>query len=100
MAKFSPGDRVRVRTDLVYDQCARMEDNNGNIYINSDYLAFKGQEVTICDIYYWNHNECWCYIIEENPGGFWTDGCFEENAVYSVPLVEVSQDDLMEVLSI
>ena len=100
MPKFSPGDRVKVRTDLKYDQCIHMEDNPGNIFIEDSHLAFVGQEVTIQDIYYWNGGDCWCYIVEENPDGFWTDGCFDDEAVSSNPMAEVSQDDLMEVLSI
>lgn len=80
MAKFYPGDRVVVRSDLHADDRCEMEDNPGNCkWYSDEHGPYSGQTVTIKELYYWNSNRCWCYKIKEDGGsGYWMDNMFEE----------------------
>ena len=94
MAKFSPGDKVIVRSDLQFGSRMGMEDNPGNCDVDHDHERFAGKQVTIREIYSWNMGGCWCYRIKEDNVTFWMDDMFEN------PVAPISEDKLAELLSI
>lgn len=94
MPKFSCGDQVYVRDDILPGARMTMEDNPGTISYSVRHKKFAGRVVTIDGLFYWNGKSCWCYRIKEDNGsGFWFDEMFE---CESCAVIDESR--LMEVL--
>ena len=71
MAKYKPGDRVRVRKDLEENEIYTMEDESEYNSFTSGMKHFEGREVTI------NKISDGQYLIKEY-GNYWVDGMFED----------------------
>ena len=71
--KYKPGDKVKVRADLLSYIRYKMGDSGAIDVASSKMLKYKGRIVTIKD---YHHNSSGKYTLEE-VGYFWTDEMFE-----------------------
>lgn len=87
--KHKVGDKVRIRTDLIYDG----EYDGGNI--NDEMVSWRGEEVTISEVCAEDNG----YEIEEDSGCFfWTDSMFEDAMTNADKIRNMSDEELAEFL--
>lgn len=72
MAKYKPGDKVKVRSDLGRNIIYHMENDSIGVEVNDDMIARKNSIVTIKEM-----DSCDRYFIEEDCW-HWTDEMFSE----------------------
>lgn len=104
MARFAPGDRVLVRSDL--HELPRwkdmhMDDNDARVSLDSDHIGYEGAVIVIDEIYTFGDGRYWCYCTRNPVGGevFWADEFFVSDVDEDSDR-EVDEISLLEVLSI
>lgn len=91
--KYSPGDKVLVRSDLTINKEYYMDDGVEWNSFTSDMARWSGKVVTIKSISYSQ------YKIEEQCNGcFWVDGMFAGLAPDDQGDLEIDQMELISVL--